>query len=149
MELCLSFSCPFQWCLLWNMMPQALYSTCNLPSLWSKSSASDFHGKWIKFCWRSSSDEIEAASTYEHYTDICLSCWQFAECRCQRGGRPVHKSPQVNDRDGLNHWGEGENLMLPLWHQEVLIMMLGGMELVPSDISHDWNSCNGEQVHTV
>lgn len=37
--------------------------------------------------------------------------------------------------------------MLPLCHQEVLIMMLGGMEHVPSDISNDLNSCNGEQVH--
>lgn len=37
--------------------------------------------------------------------------------------------------------------MLPLWHQEVLIMMLGGMERVPSDISNDLNSCSGEQVH--
>lgn len=37
--------------------------------------------------------------------------------------------------------------MLPLWHQEVLIMMLGGMERVPSDISYDLNSWNGEQVH--
>lgn len=26
-------------------------------------------------------------------------------------------------------------------------MMLGGMERVPSDISNDLNSCNGEQVH--
>ncbi len=38
--------------------------------------------------------------------------------------------------------------MLPLWHQEVLIMMLGGMERVPSDISNDLNSWNGELVHT-
>ena len=38
--------------------------------------------------------------------------------------------------------------MLPLCHQEVLIMMLGGTERVPSDISNDLNSCNGEQVRT-
>lgn len=38
--------------------------------------------------------------------------------------------------------------MLPLWHQEVLIMMPGGMERVPPDISDDLSSCNGEQVHT-
>lgn len=33
--------------------------------------------------------------------------------------------------------------MLPLWHQEVLIMMLGGKERVPTDISNDLNPCNG------
>lgn len=36
--------------------------------------------------------------------------------------------------------------MLPLWHQEVLIMMMTGMEHVPSDICNDLKSCNGEQV---
>lgn len=36
--------------------------------------------------------------------------------------------------------------MLPLWHQEVLIMMVGGMERVPSDTSNDLNFCSCEQV---
>lgn len=40
--------------------------------------------------------------------------------------------------------------MLPLWHREVLIMMPGGTERVPSDTGDDLNSCNAErvQIHT-
>lgn len=60
--------------------------------------------------------------------------------------RPAPKSPQVNDSDSATRCGGGEDLMLPLWHQEVLIMMMTGMERVPSDISNDLYSCNGEQV---
>ncbi|KAJ4947792.1 hypothetical protein JOQ06_009824, partial [Pogonophryne albipinna] len=60
--------------------------------------------------------------------------------------RPAPTSPQVNDSDSLNRRGGAEDLMLPLWHQEVLIMMLGGMERVPSDISNDLNSCNADAM---
>lgn len=60
--------------------------------------------------------------------------------------RPAPKSPQVNDSDSATRCGGGEDLMLPLWHQEVLIMMMTGMERVPSDISNDLYSCNGEEV---